>query len=356
MTTGYFIPNTKDTARVGSPNGEGRLHVVVAVGGDGTVNEVARSLINTNAELGIIPTGSGNGLSRHLNIPTNVVKATQMLNKSEVIKTDYGIVNEKPFFCTCGTGFDAYVSMEFARGKKRGIMGYLEKMVTGYFNYEPQSYKLTGDDINLDGKAFVITFANAAQWGNNAYIAPEASVQDGLLDVSIISKVPVIAIPTLALQLFTKNIHNDLLVTTLRTSEITLIRDHPGPFHYDGEPYDEGEKIDIRMVADGLNVLVKKRFLNKKETTNRLPLCINFLNSFIVLKSIFLFRDLLWPFHSFVHRFERYRYQYTQLRNVHHLIVNHIGTFLNGYFGFDRQNRKYLLRLFLSSFWQEGFR
>jgi diacylglycerol kinase family enzyme len=150
--------------------------------------------------------------------------------------------------------------MEFARGKKRGIIGYLEKMVTGYFNYEPQNYKLSGDDINLDGKAFVITFANAAQWGNNAYIAPEASVQDGLLDVSIISKVPVIAIPTLALQLFTKNIHNDLLVTTLRTSEITLIRDHPGPFHYDGEPYEEGNKIEIRMVPDGLNVLVKKRF------------------------------------------------------------------------------------------------
>jgi YegS/Rv2252/BmrU family lipid kinase len=235
-------------------------NVVVAVGGDGTVNEVARSLIHTNVALGIIPAGSGNGLSRHLNIPTNVVKATQLLNKSEVIKTDYGIVNGKPFFCTCGTGFDAYVSMEFARGKKRGIIGYLEKMVTGYFNYEPQNYKLSGDDINLDGKAFVITFANAAQWGNNAYIAPEASVQDGLLDVSIISKVPVIAIPTLALQLFTKNIHNDLLVTTLRTSEITLIRDHPGPFHYDGEPYNEGEKIEIRMVPDGLNVLVKKRF------------------------------------------------------------------------------------------------
>jgi len=234
-------------------------HVVVAVGGDGTVNEVAKSLIHTNVALGIIPTGSGNGLSRHLKIPMNVEKATQLLNKSEVIKADYGIVNEKPFFCTCGTGFDAYVSMEFARGKKRGIIGYLEKMVTGYFNYEPQNYKLTGTDINLDGKAFVITFANAAQWGNNAYIAPEASIQDGLLDVSIISRVPVIAIPTLALQLFTKNIHKDLLVTTLRTNEIILVRDHAGPFHFDGEPYEEGEKINIRIVPDGLNVLVKKR-------------------------------------------------------------------------------------------------
>jgi len=235
-------------------------HIVVAIGGDGTVNEVAKSLIHTNTALGIIPTGSGNGLSRHLKIPMNISKAVQQLNRSEVIKMDYGIVNEKPFFCTCGTGFDAYVSMEFARGRKRGIVGYLEKMVTGYFNYEPQNYQLAGHDIDLNGKAFVITFANASQWGNNAYIAPEASVQDGMMDVSIISRIPVIAIATLALQLFTKNIHKDLLVTTLRTNEITLLRENSGPFHFDGEPYEEGKQISIKIIQDGLNVLVKKRF------------------------------------------------------------------------------------------------
>lgn len=235
--------------------------VVVAVGGDGTVNEVAKALVHTPTALGVISTGSGNGLARHLKIPMNFTKAVEQLNFAEIIKMDYGLVNEtKPFFGTCGTGFDAYVSELFAKGTKRGMMGYVEKMVTGYLNYEPQHYRLKGKDIDLDGNAFVITFANASQWGYNAYIAPNASVQDGLIDISVITNVPVIAIPTLAFQLFTKTIKKDLLVSTLRTDEITLLRDQSGPFHLDGDPHEEGKEIHIRMVPDGLNVMVKKRF------------------------------------------------------------------------------------------------
>ena len=173
---------------------------------------------------------------------------------------DYGVVNDQPFFCTCGTGFDAYVSTEFAKGQRRGIMAYLEKIITGYFSYKSLNYHLTGEGIDLKTKAFVLTFANASQWGNNAYIAPQASVQDGMLDISIMSNFPVIAIPTLALQLFTKTIDNDLFMTTLRTREITLWRDEPGPFHYDGEPYEEGREIKIKIVPDGLKVRTKKKF------------------------------------------------------------------------------------------------
>lgn len=236
------------------------FNVVVAVGGDGTVNEIAQSLIHTNCTLGIIPIGSGNGLARHLGIPMNTKKAIEQLNHSEPIYIDYGLVNNKPFFCTCGTGFDAYVSTEFAKGHKRGIMRYLEKIITGYFSYKSQTYHLQGNGIDLKTKAFVLTFANASQWGNNAYIAPQASVQDGKMDISIMSNFPIIAIPTLALQLFTKTINNDLFMTTLRSEEITLMREEPGPFHYDGEPYEEGKEIQIKTVADGLKVLVKKRF------------------------------------------------------------------------------------------------
>jgi len=234
--------------------------IVVAVGGDGTVNEIAQSLIHTNCSLGIIPIGSGNGLARHLGIPMNTKKAIEQLNHSEPILIDYGLVNEKPFFCTCGTGFDAYVSTEFAKGHKRGIMRYLEKIITGYFSYKSQTYHLSGNGIDLKTKAFVLTFANASQWGNNAYIAPQASVQDGKMDISIMSNFPIIAIPTLALQLFTKTINNDLFMTTLRSEEITLLREESGPFHYDGEPYEEGKEIQVKTVADGLKVLVKKRF------------------------------------------------------------------------------------------------
>lgn len=236
------------------------FHFVVAVGGDGTVNEIARSLIHTNTSLGIIPIGSGNGLARHLGIPMNVKKAIQQLNYSESIFMDYGLVNERPFFCTCGTGFDAYVSTEFAKGHKRGVMSYLEKIITGYFSYKSQNYHLQGDGIDLTVKAFVLTFANASQWGNNAYIAPQASVQDGQLDISIMSNFPIIAIPTLALQLFAKTIDKDLFMTTLRADSISLHREEPGPFHYDGEPYEEGKEILVKMVAGGLKVMVKKRY------------------------------------------------------------------------------------------------
>ena len=236
------------------------FQTVVAVGGDGTVNEVARSLIHTDTSLGIIPIGSGNGLARHLGIPMSLRKAIQQLNHSEPILMDYGLVNERPFFCTCGTGFDAYVSTEFAKGHKRGIMSYLEKILTGYFSYKSQNYHLLGEDIDLKVKAFVLTFANASQWGNNAYIAPQASVQDGQIDISIMSNFPVIAIPTLALNLFAKNIDKDLFMTTLRSKSIVLQREESGPFHYDGEPYEEGKEIHVKTVADGLKVLVKKRF------------------------------------------------------------------------------------------------
>lgn len=234
--------------------------VVVAVGGDGTVNEVATALIGTKTALGVVSMGSGNGLARHLHIPMDFQKAIAQLNHSEVIEIDYGTVNGKPFFCTCGTGFDAYVSQKIANSKKRGMVGYLEKMLKGYLNYEPETYHLQGDGIDVRGEAFVITFANAAQWGFNAYIAPKASVQDGLMDISIISRMPVIAIPSIAFQLFTKTIHKDLLVNTLKTKEIVLFRKESGPFHRDGEAYEEGKEIHISIVENGLNVLVKKRF------------------------------------------------------------------------------------------------
>jgi YegS/Rv2252/BmrU family lipid kinase len=234
--------------------------IIVAVGGDGTVNEVAQALVHTDCSLGIIPIGSGNGLARHLEIPMVIRKAIEQLNHSEPILIDYGLVNGKPFFCTCGTGFDAYVSTEFAKSKNRGIMSYIEKIVTGYFSYKSQNYHLLGEGIDLNVKAFVMTFANASQWGNNAYIAPLASVQDGQIDISIMSNFPVIAIPTLALNLFAKTIDKDLFMTTLRSEEITLFREETGPFHYDGEPYEEGKEIHIKTIRDGLKVLVKKRF------------------------------------------------------------------------------------------------
>lgn len=234
-------------------------YAVVAVGGDGTVNEVATGLIGTNTALGIIPNGSGNGFARHLEISTRMNRAIEMLNSSEVINVDYGIVNNIPFFSTCGVGFDAIVAHDFS-DSSRGFKGYLQSIFKDLFQYKPETYHITGNGINQTTTAFLVNFANAGQWGYDAYIAPKASVQDGWLDVAIVSEFPMVAAAGLALSLFTKNIDEKLYMTTIRTKELTLTRNSDGPMHIDGTPMIMPAELHVKIVEDGLKVLVKKRF------------------------------------------------------------------------------------------------
>jgi len=234
---------------------ENGIKFIVAVGGDGTINETAKALIHTESALGIVPVGSGNGFALHLKIPRNIKKAVQKLNNAQVISVDYGLKNGQPFFCTCGAGFDAHISMEFAKGKKRGFINYIKKIFSSYFSYKQENYTLKNNDINLNINAFLITFANASQWGNNAYIAPKASVTDGLLDITIISKLPIWAAPSFALQLFTKKLYKNLYINVLQASEITLFREKTGAFHFDGEPCQEGKEINIKIVEKGLKIM-----------------------------------------------------------------------------------------------------
>ena len=234
-------------------------YAVVAVGGDGTVNEVACALIGTNTALGIIPNGSGNGFARHLDISTRMNRAIEMLNSSEVINVDYGLVNDIPFFSTFGVGFDAVVAHDFA-DSNRGFKGYVQSIFKDLFQYKPETYHLAGEGYDIDSKAFLINFANAGQWGYDAYIAPKASVQDGLLDVAIVTEFPMTAAPGLALSLFTKDIDENLHMNTIRTKQMTLTRNSEGPAHIDGTPATLPAQLHVRIVEDGLKVLVKKRF------------------------------------------------------------------------------------------------
>ncbi len=239
---------------------------VVAVGGDGTVNEVASGIIHTNTALGIIPIGSGNGFARHLGIPLRTPRAIEMLNHSEAITVDYGKMGEQPFFCTCGTGFDAFIAEKFAQAGKRGFTTYVEQIIKDFFHYESKHYKLmfetpeSGNVQEMETDAFLVTFANANQWGNSAYIAPKASMQDGLLDVAILSKFPLRSIPSLALRLFEKSLDESLYMTTLHTTKAKLIREEEGAFHFDGDPVNMPAEVEISIVKDGLKVLVEKRF------------------------------------------------------------------------------------------------
>ena len=240
---------------------------VVAVGGDGTVNEVARGLRDTETALGVIPIGSGNGFARHLNIPLRINRAIEILNHSEAIKADYGLANDKLFVTTCGTGFDALIADEFAVAGKRGLSTYVEKIIKDLMTYSPQTYHIVekttrgGEKaLDLSQKAFLVTFANANQWGNDAFIAPKASIQDGKMDICIMSSSALLVAPTLALRLFTKMIDRSLFMNTLQARDIMLYRESAAPFHLDGDPIKMEKDIHIRIVEDGLRVLVEKRF------------------------------------------------------------------------------------------------
>ena len=233
---------------------------VVAVGGDGTVNEVAQGLVGTSTALGILPMGSGNGFARHLHIPMSVARAIQMLNRSESIKCDYGLANERLFMCTCGTGFDAQIAYQFATSTKRGFKTYLENIFKDLVSYKPQSYRIKGDGIDVEHKAFLVTFANANQWGNDAFIAPQASVQDGEMDICMMSSSALLGAPGLALRLFTKSINSSLFMESVRAKDVVLTREDEAPFHLDGDPVKMPQEIRIRIVPEGINVLVEKRF------------------------------------------------------------------------------------------------
>lgn len=233
---------------------------VVAVGGDGTVNEVAQGLRDTQTALAILPMGSGNGFARHMNIPMQPARAIQLLNHSEPIRCDYGLANDKLFVTTCGTGFDAQIADRFANSKKRGFKTYIENVVKDLLTYKSQTYHIVGQDIDITHKAFLITFANAAQWGNDAFIAPKASVQDGKMDICMMSSSALLGAPGLALRLFTKSIDNSLFMDTIKAKEVMLYREEEAPFHIDGDPVKMPKDIHIRIVEDGISVLVEKRF------------------------------------------------------------------------------------------------
>jgi YegS/Rv2252/BmrU family lipid kinase len=232
------------------------IDIVVATGGDGTINEVARALIHTQTALAIIPCGSGNGLARHLQIPMDPIGAIKIINAACIKPLDFGIMNDTPFFCTCGMGFDAFVSMKFAQSGKRGLLSYIENTLKETLKYEPDTYTIQFDDQKVCQKAFVIACANASQYGNNAFIAPFASMSDGLMDITMLEPFTAIEAPQLALQLFNGTLHTNSRVKTYRAKHITITRTGDAAVHCDGDPLMTGQTIDIRIEHQGINIVV----------------------------------------------------------------------------------------------------
>lgn len=233
------------------------IDYVVAVGGDGTVNEVAQALIDTNTALGILPLGSGNGLARHLGIPMQPEKALQVLFKERIFSIDACFVNNLPFFCTAGVGFDAFVANRFAQQKSRGLQTYARTTIQSFWNFKPDTYQLQIDNQPLSSKSFAITFANASQYGNNAFVAPQAKINDGWLDVCLLSPFPAALAPSIGLRLFQRTLPRSKFVEVIKAKEIMLRASSPLLIHFDGEPKQlSTNQLQVNIRPQCLKVLV----------------------------------------------------------------------------------------------------
>ncbi|MBC3542138.1 diacylglycerol/lipid kinase family protein [Rufibacter sediminis] len=229
--------------------------LVVAIGGDGTVNEVARGLKDTNSALGILPKGSGNGLARHLGIPLNLPHALGLLNQPSFHRIDSCAINGHPFFCTAGIGFDGLVSSVFAQSTKRGLSSYIQLVVREFRNFKAEATTVSINGRELSSEFFVVAFANASQYGNNAYIAPMANIQDGLMDVCLIRHVGVAEAIQLGYGLMTKQIAHSNLAEFHTCATVSVQSEAPQYFHADGEYMGQAKDFTVQMFPKSLEVV-----------------------------------------------------------------------------------------------------
>ncbi len=235
---------------------EATEQVVVAVGGDGTVNEVARGLIGTGKTLGILPCGSGDGLARHLGISHQYNKALKIITNGKTSALDAGMIDERYFFSVCGVGFDAIVSERFAKCGKRGMTTYIREGLKTLRIYAPEKYTIEIDGQIIENEAIIITVGNSNQWGNGAKITPLADSSDGILDITVVEGFNAIELPWLAGRLMTGSAHKSRRVHTYRGKHIVLKRPGVGPAQADGDWFEAGRTIEIKVIPHALKVLV----------------------------------------------------------------------------------------------------
>lgn len=244
-----------DLARRASVDG---YDLVVAVGGDGTVNEVAQGLIGSKTTMGIIPMGSGNGLARELGISMNIRKSARTLIEGMALHLDVCKLNDQRFLCTSGIGFDAIIADKMSKTASRGFLKYVQLVVGESIFFKPIEVQMKIDGVSIEEPVFLITFANASQFGNNAFIAPGASMTDGFIDVVVVRKFAKIWMPVFAVALFSKHIPNLPFVDCYKAKEIELKLANTPHYHFDGEPGKLKTPAHITIDAEKIWVLSRK--------------------------------------------------------------------------------------------------
>ncbi|MEN8121548.1 MAG: YegS/Rv2252/BmrU family lipid kinase [Bacteroidota bacterium] len=239
---------------------ENNFNIVVAVGGDGTVNEISSALINTDTIFGIIPKGSGNGLARFLKIPVNISKAVKLINQMNVFKMDSILLNDFHYVNMAGIGFDAHIAHLFANYGKRGFKSYIELIFKEFKKYESKYYKLVIDGKPIKEQAFLISFANSSQFGNEAHIAPLAEINDGLIDVCILNNFPKYRVLGIIYQLYTKRLLKNKYYKVYKAKQLELKSDKELIAHIDGDPINLGNNLKIKILPQSLNVITGRNF------------------------------------------------------------------------------------------------
>ena len=235
----------------------GKYDSIIAVGGDGTVNEIAQGLLGSKTPLGILPSGSGNGLARHLRIPMNNIKALTCLINGKITNIDTGLANEIPFFMLCGFGFDAHIAQKVSGLKSRGPQVYFRLVISEFMRFQPKKIAIEWEGGSYSGKPFLVNLANGSQFGNNFKIAPEASINDGYLDIGIIEKIPIHMVPEIILRMRNGTLNNFKYYKTFRAKQFLLRSDYVG-MNIDGEFHTCDQEIVIKLSSKQLKVIIPK--------------------------------------------------------------------------------------------------
>jgi YegS/Rv2252/BmrU family lipid kinase len=229
--------------------------VIAAVGGDGTINEVARGILHTSTRLGIIPKGSGNGLARHLGLPLDVLQATRAIFQNKPVPIDTFTVNGKLSVNVSGIGFDGHIANQFGRNGKRGLAGYTKLTIEEYTRFREFDVSIAADEKRFQRKAFVIALANSSQYGNNARIAPHASICDGKLNLTVLHKIPPYRVDLIH-SFFSGQIDQSTFCEVMDIRDCEIHLSEPIEYHVDGEPCGSDTHFKIRLLPSSLNLLI----------------------------------------------------------------------------------------------------
>lgn len=242
-----------DLAREAAANG---AFAVVAIGGDGSVNDVVNGLMGSDTALGIVPKGSGNGMARTMDIPLKIEASLAVINKGNACPVDIAFVNGRPFISNAGVGFDALISKKFNRSKRRGLMAYSWLITKYLWLYKEWDWKITIDGKKIKAKAFLINVANGQQFGYNFKIAPEASYTDGLLDLIIIREFPKLLGAPLVFRAMNGTLTQSPYVDHYRGKEITISHPDLKLMQTDGDAHACPNRIVFNIEPGALRVLM----------------------------------------------------------------------------------------------------